>query len=141
MEKEADVSETDVITDYYERLYDMKDEEISAKTMSKCCRDIRYIPFAEYAEDFKLIEDSTESIFVAVDETSREMLRLQENGIPCSPRKMQKYLCSVSKTELENLKSQNAVKDYGQGIFCLANPDYYDENKGIVFTGKDYFID
>ncbi len=54
---------------------------------------------------------------------------------------MQKYLCSVSKTELENLKSQNAVKDYGQGIYCLANPDYYDENKGIVFTGKDYYID
>ena len=141
LEKGADVSEADVITGYYERLFNMKDDEISAKTMSKYCRDIRYIPFAEYAEDFKLIEDSTESIFVAVDETSREILRLQENGIPCSPRTMQKYLCSVSKTELENLKSQNAVKDYGQGIYCLANPDYYDENKGIVFTGKDYYID
>lgn len=141
LENDADVSETDVISGYYERLFRMKDDEISARTMSRYCRDIRYIPFAEYAGNFNLIQNAMESVFVAVDDASREILRLQESGIACSPRKMQKYLCSVSKAELEDLIRQNAVRDYGQGIYCLANSDYYDENKGIVFTGKDYYID
>lgn len=141
LKKGVDVSEPDVITGYYGKLLDMKDDEISARTMSRYCRDIRYIPFAEYAENFKLIESTMESVFVAVDDVSREILRLQESGVPCSPRKMQKYLCSISKEELADLIKQNAVKDYGQGIFCLANPSYYDESKGIVFTGEDYYID
>ena len=46
----------------------------------------------------------------------------------------------ASQQELEELIRQHAAKDYGTGIYCLDNSDYYDQEIGITFEPKDYFL-
>ena len=53
---------------------------------------------------------------------------------------MQKYTCTVSQSEFQELFQQHVLADYGTGIFCLMNLDYYDPETGIVFEAKDYFL-
>jgi CRISPR-associated endonuclease/helicase Cas3 len=42
--------------------------------------------------------------------------------------------------EFNVLREQGVLDDYGTGIWCLTNLDYYDAETGIQFEGKDYFI-
>lgn len=39
-----------------------------------------------------------------------------------------------------NLIKQNVVDDFGTGIYCLTNLDYYDEELGLLFEASDYFL-
>ena len=55
-------------------------------------------------------------------------------------RQLQKYTCSINQKELDNLIPQHVVDDFGTGILCLTNSDYYDENTGVTFEAKDYFM-
>ena len=57
-----------------------------------------------------------------------------------SSRKLQRYVCSVSKKEFEELYRQHVIEDFGTGIWCLMNGDYYDEKTGITFEAKDYIL-
>ena len=93
-----------------------------------------------YAEKFHLIESNTQSVVVGCNEEAKRRIEdLQKTQIG-NPRKFQNYVCSVTQVELDDLIRQHAVKDYGTGIFCLISDDYYDENLGILFEGKDYII-
>ena len=55
-------------------------------------------------------------------------------------RKLQNYTCSLYKNELDDLIKQNVVDDFGTGIYCLTNLDYYDEELGLLFEASDYFL-
>lgn len=108
--------------------------------MSSRCTDIHNIPFKQYAEEFKLIDDYTESIVVLQDEKSRKLAEELKYKGGINARKLQQYVCTVSHKEFEDLFRQHVVEDYGSGIWCLTNLDYYDENEGIRFEPKDYYL-
>ena len=55
-------------------------------------------------------------------------------------RILQKYAFSIYQYEFDDLYRQNIIDDYDSGIWCLTNTDYYDEETGILFEAKDYFI-
>lgn len=55
-------------------------------------------------------------------------------------RKLQRYTCSVSRQEFEDLQKQHVIEDYESGIYCLTNPDYYEKGLGIMFEALDYII-
>ena len=55
-------------------------------------------------------------------------------------RQLQKYTCSINQKELDDLIQQHVVDEFGTGILCLINADYYDENTCITFEAKDYFM-
>ena len=76
------------------------------------------------------------------DEQSREIvdsLKFSGGSIGIA-RRLQKYTCSIYQKELDDLIRQHVVDDFGTGILCLTNADYYDENSGIIFEAKDYFL-
>lgn len=138
--KYDDISKPDCILEYYDRLFFVRKEEIESNTISKECSRIDGIPFRTYGENFRIIESATVSIAVDRDERSHQLMEtLRSTGVTSS-RKLQKYTCSVSQKEFEALVKQHAVDDYGSGIWCLTNTDYYDENTGIKFEGEDYFL-
>ena len=66
-----------------------------------------------------------------------EVMKYTKTG---NARKLQNYTCSLQQRELEDLIRQHVVDDFGTGIYCLTNMDYYDENKGILFEASDYFV-
>lgn len=109
--------------------------------MSQRCKDIHSIPFKKYAEDFNPIDSKMESVVVPRDESSRKMIEaLQYTGVG-NIRKLQPYVCSLYQRELDDLIRQHVVADFGTGIYCLTNEDYYDEKMGVLFEAKDYIID
>lgn len=140
IEKYDDITSSESILEYYDRLFFMKKEDIQSHTMSNKCKNITNIPFKEYAEEFRLIESATESVVIPCDDRSRELVaELRYKGAGLS-RKLQPYVCSVSKREFESLVEQHVVEDFDTGIWCLTNQDYYDKEVGILFEGKDYYL-
>lgn len=138
--KYADISEPLCIAEYYDTLYFMKQEEIQKNAMHKMCTSIRRLPFKEYAENFEPIDNKTVSVVVARDEKSRELAEHLRYTKSVNTRMLQNYVCTVYQKELEDLIKQHAVEDYGTGVYCLTNLDYYDEQTGILFEARDYFL-
>lgn len=141
LEQYSDISCLESIEEYYERLYVMKKDAIQQHTISQECTDIKSIPFQTYADQFEIINAQTISIVVPRDEKSRkliETLRYAGSGIA---RELQLYTCSVYRWELDDLVRQHVVDDFGTGIYCLTNEDYYNEESGILFEAKDYLIE
>lgn len=138
--KYADISEPSCIVEYYNKLYFMKQEEIQKNAMHEICTNIKRLPFKEYAEKFELIDSKTVSVVVVRDEKSRELAEHLRYTKSVNTRMLQNYVCTVYQKELENLIKQHVVEDYGTGVYCLTNLDYYDEQIGILFEARDYFL-
>ncbi len=142
MDRYEDISCQQSIREYYDRLFFMKQEEIQQHIISRDCTNLTSIPFCKYAEKFEIIDSKAIAIVVPRDEMSQqivESLRFGGGGVNLG-RKLQKYTCSVYQNELDDLIRQHVVDHFGTGILCLTNPDYYDEEIGILFDAKDYFI-
>ena len=115
-------------------------EEIQKNTMHQSCSDIASIPFKQYAEKFELIDSRTISLVVPEDAQSEQLIEALRYTKMGNVRQMQNYTCSVRIRELADLLSQHAADDFGTGIFCLTNKDYYDKNLGVLFEASDYFL-
>ena len=139
-----DVLNPKCIREYYDRLFGMNLEKITGNTMSRRCSEhslnFRHIPFRTYAEKFHLIDDRTESVVIPQDETGRKLVNALRYQEYISIRKLQKYACAVSKNELEELMRHGVIQDFGRGVYCLANEDYYDPDTGIRIAFNDYFL-
>lgn len=140
LEKYPDISAAECIEEYYSRLFQMKKEEIQKNTMHQSCSDIASIPFKQYAEKFELIDSRTISLVVPEDAQSEQLIEALRYTKMGNVRQMQNYTCSVRIRELADLLSQHAADDFGTGIFCLTNKDYYDKNLGVLFEASDYFL-
>ena len=100
------------------------------------------LQFKTYGEQFQLIDSKTVSIVVPTDEVSRSwvsQLSFAKSSLGIA-RRLQPYALSVYSYEFNVLREQGVLDDYGTGIWCLTNLDYYDAETGIQFEGKDYFI-
>ena len=145
LEKYPDISCPECIKEYYDRLYFMRETEIQKYTMHQYCKDrscldINSIPFKQYAEEFAMIDSRTVSVVVEQDDNSKKWLdEIRQMG-KGNARQLQKYACSISWKEFEDLLKQHVLADYGTGIWCLTNLDYYDRDIGILFEAKDYII-
>lgn len=128
------------IQDYYQKLYFIERDKIEQNTMHKLCMDITGIPFKAYADQFEMISTKTISVAVERDETSRKLIEEMRLTGVVNVKALQPYGFSIKRHELEKLMAQHVVCDYGSGVLCLTNPDYYDEEVGVVFEGKDYAI-
>ena len=118
----------------------MKKHDIQKNTMHQACSSIESIPFKKYADKFELIDSRMVSLVVPRDEQSEKLVEEMKLTKAGNARKLQNYACSLRQKELEDLIRQHAADDYGTGIYCLTNVDYYDENKGVLFEATDYFL-
>lgn len=141
-EQYEDISCPQSIKEYYDRLFFLRGDSIKKNTITQNCHDLSGIPFKQYAQNFELIDSKTVSLVVPRDEHSRQLMNSLKysGGSMGIARRLQKYTCSIYQKELDDLIHQHAADDYGTGIWCLTNPDYYDENTGISFEASDYFI-
>lgn len=140
LERYDSLSSPACISEYYQTLFVLNKDKIEERTLHRSCQDIRSIPFKSYAEHFELIDSRNVSLVVPRDERSQRLTEALRYGALGSGRKLQNYVCTLTQAELKILVSQHAANDYGSGIFCLTNPDYYDPETGIHFEGQDYII-
>lgn len=135
-----DISNPEVITQYYERLFESRKKDISKHSQYKDGKKPIYIDFKTYVQEFKLIDDSSISIIIPQDDNAiKQMNRAKEYG-NLNLRKVQKSVVSVSKKEFDQLLSQGIIDDFQTGAYFLINIDYYDKEKGIQLSGQDFYI-
>lgn len=140
LKKYEDVSDVSCIEEYYSRLYSMKADDIQKNTMHQECSDLASIPFKKYSEKFEVIDSRQVSLVVPRDAQSEKYVEVMKHTKTGNVRQLQNYACSVSQRELEELIRQHVADDYGTGIYCLTNKDYYDECTGVLFEASDYFL-
>lgn len=136
----ADISSPECIREYYDRLFFMNADAFQKHTIHTQCSDIRSIPFQSYAREFELIDSKTVSLVVPRDGKSEALIAALRSGQAVHTRQLQAYSASLYQRELDDLLRQRASSDYGSGVFCLTNPDYYDDNLGVLFDARDYFL-
>lgn len=141
LDRYGDISCQESIAEYYDRLFQMKSEEIQKNTITQECSHIQSIPFQKYAEKFEVIDSKILSLVVPRDEKSAELVEKLRYGGTSVERELQPYICSVYRWELDELIRQHVAEDFGTGIYCLTNPDYYDQDTGILFEATDYLIE
>lgn len=136
-----DVSCDAAIKAYYNNLFQIEEEKIHEKSVSRTCKNINMIPFRTYSEDFRLIDDrKTVSLAVCRDEYSQDLYNTLCVTGYINIRKISKYCCTVYLNEFELLQEQGVVDDHDSGVFFLTEPSYYDCNLGIRFEGTDFII-
>ena len=139
-EKYKDISSRECIDYYYNKVFEVENEKITKNAMYQYTQDIRSIPFEEYSRDFSLIESDSISVIAVCDDISQALVEdIIKNGYG-DIRKLQKYTFSVYPFEFEILRQQNVVDDFGSGIWCLTNSDYYNKETGVIFEAQDYFL-
>lgn len=140
LEEYEDISVPEAVNAYYQRVFKVRERNLTRNSMYQYCDKIDTIPFRKYAEQFELIDNRTVSIVVERDEISRELIQTVRYTGKGNSRKLQNYTCSVQLREFEELFKSGVVEDLGTGIYCLTNMDYYDRNLGITFDETDYFL-
>lgn len=140
LEQYSEISDPRCIEEYYRKLFFMNQDTIQKNTMHQRCSRIWNLPFREYAESFELIDAKTVSLVVARDEKSRKMTETLRYAKTGNVRKLQNYTCTLRPRELQDLIEQHVAEDFGTGVYCLTNPDYYDGQLGIMFEAKDYIL-
>ena len=140
LEKYDDISCPESVMEYYNKFFFMKKEEITSKTMHQYSKRLESVPFRKYAEEFEMIPTQMVSVIVERDKNSKELIDTLKITGTGNPRKFQNYACSLYLYEFNELLKQHAIDDFGSGIWCLTNLDYYDVNTGINFEANDYFI-
>ena len=140
IKKYKDISCEESIYDYYDQLYYMRNDEIQHKSLHKLCKSFWRICLKQYAQEFNLIPESTISIIINQDEESEKFINELRNTKKTNMRELQKYACTVYKKEFDELLKQGIVDDYGTGVWCLTNKDYYDNETGITVESCDYII-
>lgn len=139
LQEYSDVSGEECIVEYYERLIYAKKDNIMSHAFSRYSKNLNDLNFRTYSENFHLIEDKTISIVAATDDVGKALVEHLQCGEIVPERSLQKYTASITRWELEDLCKQGVVDDFGRGIYCLTNMDYYDNKVGIRFTGQDLF--
>ena len=132
----------EAIEAYYQNWYTVNREDLTRHAMHQFSPDFSVLQFKTYGEQFQLIDSKTVSIVVPTDEVSRSwvsQLSFAKSSLGIA-RRLQPYALSVYSYEFNVLREQGVLDDYGTGIWCLTNLDYYDAETGIQFEGKDYFI-
>lgn len=133
LKKYKDVSDIACITEYYDKLYFKKAEDIQKHTMHQICSDCFSIPFRRYAEIFELIDSRQVSLVIPCDEQSRHLIKQLKNTKVGNVRALQNYTCSVSQKEWKRLLHSGIIDDEGTGIYYLVQEQYYDPDRGILF--------
>ena len=128
------------ISEFYSRLYFMRDYEITEYALHRQYTTLRSIGFRTYDESVRLIDTPSVSVVVPDDEVSESMVKAMKYGKYGNMRQLQKYTCSVYPNELQELLRQHAAADSGTGVYYLCNPDYYKKDTGISFETCDYIL-
>lgn len=140
VEKTEDLNDSNVVANYYDRIFKIYEEEISKLGMSgeKGAAVGKSIPFREI--NIHIIDDVlTTSLVVIQDENCKQLIdKLQYTGI-ADMHKLQKYSCTIYNRELKELIEQRVIKIQNE-IAWLNDNKYYDENIGVIFEGHDYIV-
>lgn len=133
MKKNLDVTREICIKEYFSRLYGFNSESISQNTIA-CSGDaitpLDGIPFREYAEKFKFIDNDTVAVVINKGEDCKQLLNKLRFGGLSAKRSLQKYSVGIRFYEVENALKQGLL-DEVNCVYVLTDNNFYSEEYGL----------
>lgn len=128
-----------LIKEYYDRIYSKQAIQMYQLSQYMEQKQIELhplcIPFADYAQEIKLISNQTESVVIPKDDAMRQ--KLKNNYF--NTKELQAHACSVSLTELNWLSQNDCVELTTNDVYYLTNPMMYEPEIGIkIDIENDY---
>lgn len=134
LEQYADITAAECIERYYNDIFSFNNDRIERNTIAKDCKHPAEIPFRDFSEKLKLINDETIGVVVPQDKECKELLRLFENGDRGVLRSLQRYTvslkCRGSGSEFECALKQGVIKER-DGIYVVTRSDHYNLETGL----------
>lgn len=136
-----DLSDVKSIKEYFEMLYHLKGDSMDKKKIMEEFKNKRY-NFAKVGKEFKLIEQSTKTIFVNCEESANEILHmLKERGFTRSGmRKAGQYCIDVYDQEFDKLYGMGMIQPVSEDIedfYELTDRSKYTEKIGLELEFDD----
>lgn len=136
-----DISDMESITRYFEMLYHIKRDSLDKKKILDEFRNKRY-NFAKVGKEFKLIEQTTKTIFINYESEANEILCLlkERGGTRAGMRKASQYCITVYENEFDKLYGVGAIQPVCRGVedfYELTDEDKYTEKIGLELEFDD----
>ena len=146
MQGRADISSQDIITKYFTELLDLERKQDCKSVLTLI--EEGPLAFQTIAEQFKLIDNDSKTIYIPLGEGEALVQRLQAGERSRTLfRKLGQYGVSIYETEFKALADAGDILlvDSGKGedLWVLANTGLYDERTGLSLEaeyGKGDFV-
>lgn len=146
--RQEDIASQAAITDYFTELLDLKG--VRAQDTKEILEQIQKapLPFQTIAEQFKLIDNDSKTIYIPLGEGEALVQRLQAGERSRTLfRKLGQYGVSIYETEFKALADAGDILpvdgETGEDLWVLANTSLYDERTGLSLEaeyGKGDFV-
>ena len=140
-EESDDLLSSNVILKYFQKLYWITPDNLDGKEIMKKInikKNEYELAFDDIAKDFKMIDDSQESIIIPYnDEAKKHIQILTDSEYPNkSSRYLQPYVVQIKKKEFEKLCQASDIKQiapekFSDQFWVLDNDELYDEFIGL----------
>jgi len=117
-----DISSPVAISEYFKLLYQISGNELDSKNIVKRLEDGAVqgmnFPFEQISNDFKIIENETYSVIVAIDDISKELVERLHRGERTQGlfRKIQMYTVNLYSRDYEALCGIGVLEQIDKGI-------------------------
>lgn len=130
-ESGKNIADPGVITEYYNRLFNVKRDDIAENTISYGVKQVDQIPFKDYSERFdNMIDGDTVGIVIPCEDNS-ELLEKLSFGDRSVLRKLQRYTATVHFHEFRDMLERGVIGDMGTGVYRLTDPTLYTADRGL----------
>lgn len=133
--EDADISSLRGIERYFEALYHFRGESLDKKKILEEFKNKRY-NFATAAQNFKLIEENTSTVFISIEEEAEELLQQMkyQGYTKAGMRKAGQYCVQLYENDIEKLQGAGMLRPVSEDIedfFELANKKQYTQEMGL----------
>ncbi|MGN1410677.1 MAG: CRISPR-associated helicase Cas3' [Eubacteriales bacterium] len=140
----SDLSSAEAIHQYFEFYNRLKGDDAVDSHRILEQLEKNNVPIKTVAEQFKLIESNTRSIYIPVGE-GRELIEKYRYGEISKKlmRRLGQYSVSVYEDHFKALFDAGDIEAVGEDVFVLSNMELYDSKTGLSLTadtGKGEFI-
>ena len=133
--EEKDISALESIEEYFEFLYHLKSSELDKKNIMEQFKGIK-CDFPKVAEDFKMIENDTKTVFIPIEEEAQDLLQqLKYQGFTkTSMRKAGQYSVTLYNDVIEKMEAAGMIEPVAENItdfYELKDKERYSEEFGL----------
>jgi len=130
-----DISSNEAVTEYFNRLFEAKKDEITKRSLYQMCTRLELIPFKTYSDNMHVIDSDTVSLIVPQTEECKKLIEKAKYTGFLETRILQDCCCSIYPKELEALTSSGCISDIN-GVSVLNDMAFYDSDTGVRLEGE-----
>lgn len=147
MKEGEDIFSTEGVRKYFEVLYHFKGENLDKKKIFEEFKNKRY-NFAKAAEEFRLIEENTFTVFIGKEEEAEELFKqIKYHGYTKEGmRRAGQYCVQLYESDVEKLQGAGMLRAVSEDIkdfYELVNEEQYTEEIGLdldIESGRALFM-